>query len=131
MSGFGFEGFGFTPGVLGSGFRVSGLGLRVSSSGYQSGIGFRVSGFWFRVSGFGFRVSGFGFQASGFGVHYLAVVACFVYRVSGSGFVCRVSGSGFRVQLLGNVRFGYRGISLIRNHPPVGPYSSPMRRDLW
>ena len=25
----------------------------------------------------------------------------------------------------------YRGTSLIRNTPPVGPYSSPMRRDLW
>ena len=25
----------------------------------------------------------------------------------------------------------YRGTSLIRNTPPVGPYSSPMPRDLW
>jgi len=24
-----------------------------------------------------------------------------------------------------------RGTSLIRNTPPVGPYSSPMPRDLW
>jgi len=26
---------------------------------------------------------------------------------------------------------GYRGTSLIRNTPPIGPYSSPMPRDLW
>ena len=25
----------------------------------------------------------------------------------------------------------HRGTSLIRNNPPVGPYSSPMPRDLW
>jgi hypothetical protein len=25
----------------------------------------------------------------------------------------------------------YRGTLLIRNTPPVGPYSSPMPRDLW
>ena len=25
----------------------------------------------------------------------------------------------------------YRGTSLIRNTPTVGPYSSPMPRDLW
>ena len=25
----------------------------------------------------------------------------------------------------------YRGTSLIRTPPPVGPYSSPMPRDLW
>jgi len=29
------------------------------------------------------------------------------------------------------VKFEYRGTSLIRNTPPVGPYSSPMSRDLW
>ena len=25
----------------------------------------------------------------------------------------------------------YRGTSLTRNSPPIGPYSSPMSRDLW
>ena len=30
-----------------------------------------------------------------------------------------------------NVPLLYRGTSLIRNTPPVGPYSSPMPRDLW
>ena len=29
------------------------------------------------------------------------------------------------------VSIDYRGTSLIRTPPPVGPYSSPMPRDLW
>ena len=33
-----------------------------------------------------------------------------------------VQGSGYRV---------YRGTSLIRTPPNVGPYSSPVPRDLW
>ena len=28
-------------------------------------------------------------------------------------------------------RWTYRGTSLIRNRPPLGPYSSPMTRALW
>ena len=31
----------------------------------------------------------------------------------------------------GRVRRAYRGTSLIRTTPPVGPYGSPMPRDLW
>ena len=30
-----------------------------------------------------------------------------------------------------NTAVTYRGTSLIRNIPRVGPYSSPMPRDLW
>jgi len=47
-----------------------------------------------------------------------------------AGGVC-VSGSrGVFVDGLRAYR-GYRGTSLIRNTPPVGPCSSPMPRDLW
>ena len=38
------------------------------------------------------------------------------------------------VQLLSRsmyAREAYRGTVLIRNTPPVGPYSSPLPRDLW
>jgi len=47
----------------------------------------------------------------------------------------KINGSGFGVrapQL--SAAWGrnyYRGTSLIRTPPPVGPYSSPMPRDLW
>ena len=38
--------------------------------------------------------------------------------------------SGFRVSDFA-FRVSYRGTSLIPPPPPVGPYSSPMPRDLW
>ena len=40
----------------------------------------------------------------------------------------RPASGGVQVMRLGDV---YRGTSLIRNSAPLGPYSSPMPRDLW
>ena len=97
-------------------FRVQDLGLGIRGSGLQ--IRFQDLG----VRGKGLRST------------------C---RVWGSGL--RLLGSGFRVEGLGPSEHSilkgrvswhliekcvYRGTSLIRNNPPVGPYSSPMPRDL-
>ena len=49
-------------------------------------------------------------------------------RVEGRGF--RVQGLGFRFQVEGLGSRVYRGTSLIRKFPPLGPYRRPMPRDL-
>ena len=37
-----------------------------------------------------------------------------------------------KLDLIGLVHSaGYRGTSLIRNNPPVGPYRSPMLKAIW
>ena len=41
------------------------------------------------------------------------------------------SSSGCQGQLAREKSSGYRGTSLIRTPPPVGPDSSPMPGDLW
>ena len=94
--------------------------------------GLRVPGAGFRVQSWGLRAqgSGMGLEGSGFRV------ACSGFWVQGSGF--RVQGSGLRVQsseagdsfarsrasLDVENPFRYKGISLIRNSPPLGTYSS-------
>ena len=41
-----------------------------------------------------------------------------------------ISGDLFSI-VLGSLGRGYRGTSLIRNNPPLGPYSRPMPGALW
>jgi len=90
--------------------------FRFSVSGV-SGFGFRVSGFGFR--GCGFR--GFGFRADSDAVQcYGFSVECLAFRIKGIyGCIC----SSQKVTV-------YRGTSLIRKRPPLGPYSSRMPRGL-
>jgi hypothetical protein len=93
-------------------FRVQGSGFRVQVSG------FRVQGTGFRVQGSGFWIAGPGFRViSGF-------------RVQGAGF--RVSGAGSMAPDAHHVRrFNlFRGTSLMRNAPLLGPWSSPLPGDL-
>ena len=56
----------------------------------------------------------------------------FGFRVHGAG--CTVHGAGCESKGVGVGILGfrvYRGTSLMRNCPPLGPYSSPMLRAVW
>ena len=59
-------------------------------------------------------------------------------KIAGSPGMCLPAGEcsrylfrKMRVAGLRCARLGFRGTSLIRNTPTVGPYSSPMPMDLW
>ena len=108
-------------------------------------MGDRVAGFGFGVWGLGLGVWGlrFGVRGLGCGVQSLALRVWgfqdLELRVYGLGFGVWVL--GFRVQGTGQARLEmhatlpcrekrYRGTLLIRNRPPLGPYSGYMPRPL-
>ena len=102
--------------VQGSGLgrsRVRKLGFRV-----EGDLGFRV-----RV-----QISGCMVQSWGIGGYHTIWLALAHDHVL-QGWGCRSHCWEIRVSL--RVNSIYRGTSLVRNTPPVGPYSSPMPRHLW
>ena len=102
----------------------------VESTSAACGLGCRVQGSGFRVQGAGFRVQGSGFRVQGSG-RRVQDAGC---RVQGAGCMIMVSSVESTSAACGVVGLrlnGYRGTSLMRAPPPLGPYGSPVPRNLW
>ena len=67
------------------------------------------------------------------GGHMLRQSHGFHWRYNPSGSNEEVLPIRFKLSWYPRIRTpkSYRGTSLTRNAPPVGPYSSPMPKDLW
>ena len=84
-----------------------GVGFRVLGLGHSAGVWVWISGL-----GLGYWSLGFGFRVSSFGVQGVGCWQCSMW--------CMVESVWCRV-------WGLQGTSLIR----IGPYSSPVPRDIW